>query len=258
MPAIESLPFLLKNLRLSAVSQQWQERAALAEKKRWSYGDFLVDVMHMEFTLREQRKLERAYKNAKLPLGKTLASLDFSAMPSVSAAHITRMAQDRQWVDDAENLVFIGPSGVGKTHMAAAVGYGLLDMGVKVFFSPTSLLVQALQQAKADLKLKSLLDKLAQFQLLILDDFGYVKKSEQETSVLFELIAHRYESGSILITANQPFSDWDALFSDHVMAVAAVDRIVHHATIIKVDGQSYRTHCAKKRNDLQHEGGNIN
>lgn len=255
MACTETLPFLLKSLRLPAISSQWQERAALAEKNHISYGAFLADVMNLEFTLREQRKLERAYKNAKLPMGKTLATFDFATTTSVNAANINRMAQDRLWVDEAQNLILLGPSGVGKTHMAAAIGYGLLDQGIKVFFSSTTLLVQTLQQAKAELKLKATLDRLAQYQLLILDDFGYVKKSEQETSVLFELIAQRYESGSLLITANQPFADWEELFPDKVMAVAAVDRIVHHATIIKVDGSSYRVTCAKKRNILNDRGG---
>lgn len=109
-------------------------------------------------------------------------------------------------------------------------------------------MVQLLQQAKAELKLKTALELLAKYQLLILDDIGYVKKSEQDTSVLFELIAHRYESGSMLITANQPFSDWEQLFPDPIMAVAAVDRIVHHATIIKVDGPNYRANYAKEYN----------
>jgi DNA replication protein DnaC len=248
MSCTEKLPFLLKSLRLPAILNQWEDRAALAEKKHMSYGAFLADVMNLELTLREQKRLERAYKNAKLPSGKTLANFDFSITNSINAANISRLAQDRQWVDDAENLVLIGPSGVGKTHMAAAIGYGLLELGIKVFFSPTTLLVQTLQQAKAELKLKAVLEKLTRYQLIILDDLGYVKKSEQETSVLFELIAHRYESGSLLITANQPFADWEALFPDRVMAVAAVDRIVHHATIIKVDGSSYRANCAKKRN----------
>ncbi|MDQ5884672.1 MAG: ATP-binding protein [Pseudomonadota bacterium] len=248
MPCIETLPFLLKSLKLPAIANHWQERVSMAEKNHMSYGNFLADVMDLEFTLREQKKLERAYKNAKLPIGKTLANFNFDTTTSVNAANITRMAQDRQWVDDAQNLILLGPSGVGKTHMAAAIGYGLLELGVKVYFSSTTLLVQMLQQAKAELKLKSALERLAKYQILILDDIGYVKKSEQETSVLFELIAHRYESGSLLITANQPFGDWEILFPDKIMAVAAVDRIVHHATIIKVDGSSYRANYAKQQN----------
>ena len=135
--------------------------------------------------------------------------------------------------------------------MAAGIAYSLIAQGVRVLFSPTTHLIQNLQQAKKELKLKAALDKLAKFDLLILDDIGYVKKSEQETSVLFELIAHRYETGSMLITANQSFSDWENLFPDKVMAVAAIDRIVHHAVIIKIDEESYRVNYAKQHN---HQG----
>jgi DNA replication protein DnaC len=247
MSSTEALPFLLKHLRMPAVARHWQERVALAEKNHLSYGAFLADVLDLEFTLREQKKLERAYKNAKLPIGKTIVSFDFKKAPSVNQAHIQHLSQDRKWVDEANNLILLGPSGVGKTHMAAAIGYGLLELGVHVLFSSTTYLVQALQQAKSELKLKQVLDRLSKFQLLILDDIGYVKKSEHETSVLFELIAHRYESGSLIITANQPFGDWDNLFPDKVMAVAAIDRIVHHATIIKVEGESYRANYAKQK-----------
>ena len=248
MPCTKTLPYLLKDLRLPAIANQWQDRAEMAEKAHWSYGEFLADVMAIEHSLRSQKRLERAYKNAKLPIGKTLASFNFDEITSINAANISRMAQDKQWVDDAQNLVLFGPYGVGKTHLAAAIGYGLLELGVKVLFSSTTLLVQTLQQAKAEFKLKQALDRLSKYQLLILDDMGYVKKSEQETSVLFELIAHRYESGSMIITANQAFGDWDSLFPDKIMAVAAVDRIVHHATIINVNGPSWRTKQAKERN----------
>jgi len=177
-----------------------------------------------------------------------MASFAFHQAKSVNQAQIQGLAEDPTWVRDAQNLVLLGPSGVGKTHIAAAIAYGLLEQGMKVFFSSTTMLVQTLQQAKAELKLKQALERLDRFDLLILDDIGYVKKSEQETSVLFELIAHRYECSSLLITANQPFGDWDTLFPDKVMAVAAIDRVVHHATIIKVDGESYRAAFAKQKN----------
>lgn len=248
MPSIEALPFLLKQLRLPAIASHWQERTQSAEKERVGYGDYLAGLLELELVLREQNRLTRAYKNSKLPAGKTMATFAFHQAKKVNRTQIKNLSEDCSWVKEAQNLVLLGPSGVGKTHLAAAIAYGLLEQGVTVFFSSTTLLVQALQQAKAELKLKKALDRLARFQLLILDDIGYVKKSEQETSVLFELIAHRYEYGSLLITANQPFGDWDTLFPDKIMAVAAIDRIVHHATIINIEGESYRAAVAMQRN----------
>lgn len=255
MPSIETLPFLVKQLRLPAIANHWQERTRLAEKERSGYGDYLAGLLELELVLREQNRLARAYKNARLPAGKTMAGFAFHQAKSVNQAQIQGLSEDGTWVKEAQNLILLAPSGVGKTHLAAAIAYGLLEQGISVLFSSTTLLVQTLQQAKAELTLKKALERLARFQLLILDDIGYVKKSEQETSVLFELIAHRYEYGSLLITANQPFGDWDNLFPDKVMAVAAIDRIVHHATIIKVEGESYRAAAAKKRNINLTAGG---
>lgn len=258
MSSIESLPFLLKQLRLPAIASHWQERTKSAEKAHIGYGNYLADLLDLELVLREQNKLIRAYKNSKLPTGKTMATFAFHQAKTVNQAQITNLSEDCSWVKDAQNLVLLGPSGVGKTHLAAAVAYGLLEQGITVLFSSTTMLVQTLQQAKVELKLKKTLDRLAKFQLLILDDIGYVKKSEQETSVLFELIAHRYEYGSLLITANQPFGDWDNLFPDKIMAVAAIDRIVHHATIIKIEGGSYRAAAAMQRNINLTSGGLVN
>ena len=255
MPSIETLPFLVKQLRLPAIANHWQERTRLAEKERSGYGDYLAGLLELELVLREQNRLARAYKNARLPAGKTMAGFAFHQAKSVNQAQIQDLSEEGTWVKEAQNLILLGPSGVGKTHLAAAIAYGLLEQGISVLFSSTTLLVQTLQQAKAELTLKKALERLARFQLLILDDIGYVKKSEQETSVLFELIAHRYEYSSLLITANQPFGDWDNLFPDKVMAVAAIDRIVHHATIIKVEGESYRAAAAKKRNINLTAGG---
>jgi DNA replication protein DnaC len=133
-----------------------------------------------------------------------------------------------------------GASGIGKTHLATSLGYALLEAGVRVKFISATALVQVLQRAKKELKLTEALTKLDKFAVLILDDIGYIRKNEQESSVLFELIAHRYERCSLIITSNQAFEDWDQLFDDTVMTVAAIDRLVHHATIMHCQGESYR------------------
>lgn len=258
MPSIETLPFLVKQLRMPAIASHWRERAQLAETTHASYGEYLADLLELELSLREQNRLARVYRDAKLPTGKTMASFAFHQAKSVNQAQIQSLAEDPTWVKDAENLILLGPSGVGKTHLAAAIAHSLIAQGVKALFSSTTLIVQLLQQAKNEFKLTTALDRLARFHLLILDDIGYVKKTEQETSVLFELIAHRYETGSLLITANQPFGDWDTLFPDKIMAVAAIDRIVHHSTIIKVEGESYRAAFSKQKNINLITGGKNN
>jgi len=157
-----------------------------------------------------------------------------------------QLAQDVTWLERAENLLIFGPSGVGKTHLAAAMGRAMVELGKRVKFSSATALVQQLQYAKLQLQLPSALTKLDRFDLLIIDDVGYVKKTEAETSVLFELISYRYERKSLLITANQPFSQWDSIFSDSMMTVAAVDRLIHHALIIEIQADSFRKQSAQR------------
>ena len=155
-----------------------------------------------------------------------------------------QLAEDAGWLARAENLLLFGASGVGKTHLAAAVARRMVELGKRVKFFSAIALVQHLQQAKLHLQLQAVLKKLDRFDLLVLDDLGYVKKSDAETSVLFELIAHRYERKSLLITANQPFSQWDNIFTDSMMTVAAVDRLVHHALVVEIQAHSYRKQAA--------------
>ena len=157
------------------------------------------------------------------------------------------LATDISWLERAENCLIFGPSGTGKTHLSIGLARSAIERGKRAkFFSATSL-VQQLQQAKLQLVLPTMLKRLDRYDLLVIDDLGYVKKSEAETSVLFELIAHRYERRSLLITANQPFSQWNAIFADDMMTVAAVDRLVHHALIVEIRSESYR-----KRSAAQH------
>ena len=157
------------------------------------------------------------------------------------------LAQTIDWLETASNILIFGPSGTGKTHLCAALGRSMVELGKRVKFATATMLVQQLQLAKLQLELQPLLAKLDRYDLLIIDDLGYVKKSDMETSVLFELIAHRYERRSLMVTANQPFSQWDQIFTDSMMTVAAIDRLVHHATIIEIQAPSYRKQEAAKR-----------
>ena len=235
------LPLQLKELKLSSFNINWQESDDIATENNWSYGQYLSYLCSLELDKRSSSRLARRIKESSLPGNKTLSGFDFDAIPELNPAQINALANCDSWVKKAHNMIIFGPSGVGKTHIASAIGYRQIELGNKVKFFKTSHLAQLLQQSKAQFRLKDLLVKLDRIPLIILDDIGYVKKDEHETSVLFELICQRYETGSLIITANQPFSEWDSIFPDNMMAVAAVDRLVHHASIINMSGESYRT-----------------
>ena len=247
MPNPATLPLLLKELRLSAIARSWENVVHTAQEKSWSYERCLATLCEQEIAARYSKRIHRYLKEAKLPAGKTLATFDFKYAKSVNMAHIQALAENSSWLDKAENLIIFGPSGVGKSHIAAAIGHALVDQGIRCFFSSTSSLVQKLQLARKEFRLPDVMHKLDKYPAIILDDIGYAKKDESETNVLFELIAHRYETGSLIITANQPFSEWDKIFQDNMMVVAAIDRLVHHATIINVQGESYRKMVAASK-----------
>ena len=151
------------------------------------------------------------------------------------------------WLEQGANLILFGPPGGGKSHLAAAIGLALIENGWRVLFTRTSDLVQRLQVARRELTLEAAIARLDKYHLLILDDMAYVTKDQAETSVLFELISARYEQRSMLITANQPFGEWNRIFPDPAMTLAAVDRLVHHATIFEMNVESYRRRTAVQR-----------
>lgn len=234
------LDIQLKELKLSCFKSNWYEAQDLAIQKNYSYAEYLSYLCDIEMKKRASTRLARRLKESKLPKNKTLSSFKFSETPSINADQINALAETESWVSEASNLIIFGPSGIGKTHIASAIAYRKIEQGYRVRFFQTSHLVQQLQLAKKQYRLKEELMKLDRVPIIILDDIGYVKKDEHETSVLFELICHRYETSSIIITANQPFSKWDSIFPDNMMAVAAIDRVIHHSTIINLEGESYR------------------
>jgi DNA replication protein DnaC len=234
------LPLLLKELKLSTIGRLWDSMAEEAGKEGWAHPRFLASLCEHEVEERYQKRISRYVKLSNLPAGKSLATFDFNHVPSVSKAKIQELASNSHWVSQGNNVLVFGPSGVGKTHLASAIGHALVEKGMRVLFTATTTLVQRLQLSRQNLSLPAALDKLDKYDLLILDDIGYVRKDDAETHVLFELIAHRYESKSLVVTSNQPFSEWDQIFATNSMTVAAIDRLVHHATILEVVTESYR------------------
>lgn len=248
-PSIDAarLSLILNELRLPAIKQLWPDFAERADKEGWPAARFLAAMAEHEIAERDRRRIERHLAEARLPLGKTIDSFDFDAVPMVSKAQVMAMCAGDTWLDKGANLIMFGPPGGGKSHLAAAIGLALVERGWRVMFTRTSELVQKLQVARRELSLESAINRLDRYHLLILDDLAYVAKDQAETSVLFELISSRYERRSTLITANQPFGEWGKVFPDPAMTLAAVDRLVHHATILEMNVESYRRRAALER-----------
>src|SRR5438105_5117943 len=228
---------LLAELRLPAIKLVWASLATQADKEGWPAGRFLAALAEHEIAERARRRLERHLAEARLPPGKTLDTFDFEVVPVVSKAQVMALAAGDAWLNNGANLLLFGPPGGGKSHLAAALGFALVEGGWRVLFTRTTDVVQRLQIARRELALEAAIAKLDKFHLLILDDLAYVTKDQAETSVLFELISARYERRSLLITANQPFGECGKIFPDQAMTVAVVDRLVHHATISEKVGR---------------------
>ena len=241
------LALALNDLRLPTIKAIWPEFAARADKEGWPAARFLAALAEHEMAERASRRIQRHLDEARLPPGKTFDNFDFTAVPMVSKAQVMALAAGDSWLDKGANLLMFGPPGGGKSHLAAALGRTLVEKGWRVLYTRTTDLVQKLQTARRELQLEAALAKLDKYHLLILDDLAYVTKDQAETSVLFELISARYERRSVLITANQPFGEWNRIFPDPAMTLAAVDRLVHHATILELNVESYRRRTAVER-----------
>lgn len=241
------LCLLLNELRLPATKVLWPQFAEQSDKEGWPAARFLATLAEHEIAERGRRRIERHLAEARLPPGKTLDTFDFDAVPMVSKAQVSALAAGDGWLGKGANLLLFGPPGGGKSHLAAALGLALVENGWRVLFTRTTDLVQKLQVARRELDLEAAINRLERFDLLILDDLAYVTKDQAETSVLFELISARYERHSMLITANQPFGEWGKVFPDPAMTLAAVDRLVHHSTILEMNVESYRRRAALER-----------
>ena len=237
----------LADLRLPAIKQVWATLAQQSDKEGWPAARFLAVLAEHEIADRGRRRIERHLAEAKLPVGKTLDSFDFDAVPMISKAQVMALTAGASWLEKGANLLLFGPPGGGKSHLAAAIGLALVENGWRVLFTRTSDLVQRLQIARRELALESAIAKLDKYHLLICDDIAYVSKDQAETSVLFELIGSRYERRSMLITSNQSFGEWGKVFPDQAMTLAAIDRLVHHATILEMNVESYRRRAALDR-----------
>jgi DNA replication protein DnaC len=241
----ERLVSSLKELHLPAFRSGYEELARQAQQEALSYEQYLLGLAQRECQERQQRRSERLLRASRLPLEKSWSALDLKRLP-VKVVQQVRSLLEGSFVDRHENVLIFGVPGSGKTHILCALGQELVRSGRTVQFWTTGLLVQELLIAKRDLKLSRVLKRLSSYQVLILDDLGYVQQSREEMEVLFTLLAERYERGSVLLTSNLPFSQWETIFKDAMTTAAAIDRLVHHCVIVELNIASYRAEQAKK------------
>ena len=242
----EQLEGLLLVFHLQAFKKHYLSYARKSELEKLDHVAYLYELSKTEQEDRYNRRTERLLREAKLPTGKRLENFDLSYVPGLSPSRISELASGN-CLDQCENVLIFGNPGTGKSHLAASLAREWCLRGRTNYFTTAASLVQELLKAKRDLKLNAVLKKLDRFEALIIDDLSYIPQEREETDVLFVLLAERYERRSVVITSNLPFSKWDTIFKDPITAMAAIDRLVHHATILELNGESFRATAASRK-----------
>jgi DNA replication protein DnaC len=246
MSSADSMAMMLRALRLPAVGREYDNLARQAESKSWGFEQYLKSLLELEMSERTERRIQRLVKRSGLPEGKNLATLDEQLLPVKVRRQIPTLIEGG-FVERAENILAFGLPGRGKSHLLAAIARELVvQRGYAVLFTSTHRLVEQLLVAKRELSVEPLLRKLDRFEVVVLDDIGYVQQSRDEMEVLFTFLSERYERRSLMIASNLLFSEWDKIFKDPMTTAAAIDRLVHHSVILELDNDSYRERQARK------------
>ena len=238
----------LKSLRLPTVLREYGTLAKQAAAEGLDHVQFLARLVELEMIDRERRMIERRIKAAKFPAVKSLDSFDFKAIPALNKMQVLELARC-EWVDRRENVIALGPSGTGKTHIALGLGLSACQKGLSVSFVTAAALVHELMEARDERRLLRLQKQMVSHKLLIIDELGFVPLSKTGAELLFELISQRYERGATLITSNLPFDEWTETFGSERLTGALLDRLTHHVNILEMNGESYRLGQSKARQD---------
>ncbi len=240
-----NLELNLNALKLSTMLKNYEEVGETVIQENMSCEQYLYRLTELEVEFRHNRRIESLLKRSQFPLVKTLSSFNFNEVPGVKKEAVLQLA-DGNFVNDAQNVVFYGGTGSGKTHLAIALGRELCQKGYRVLFINACDLVQMLIKSKNSLSLDKTFKNLGKYDLVILDELGFIPFEKSESDLLFQFVSKRYERGSILVTTNLVFKEWDKIFKDLLTTAAVVDRLIHHCVIMEFN-DSYRAKEAKKK-----------
>jgi DNA replication protein DnaC len=235
----------LKELKLPSIVQHWERLAAEAGRRRQPHAEYLAELTHQEVCDRRERAVRRRIGDARFPRLKTLDSFDFEAQPSVDRDEVLELAK-ADFVEERANVVLMGEVGTGKTHLAIALGMACCQQGKRVRFTTAAELTNMLVESKSAAQLSRRLEQMARFDVVVLDELGYVPFDKLGADLLFSFITKVYERRSLIVTTNLPFGRWSEVFHDATAAAAVIDRVMHHATILKTEGKSYRLRDAEQ------------
>ena len=240
------LAHYLKILKLPTFQREYQKLARLCATEGVDHVGYLFRLAEREMIERDRRKVERRIKAAKFPVVKSLDSFDFSAIPKLNKMQVLELARC-EWIERRENVIALGPSGTGKTHVALGLGLAACQKGLSVGFTTAAALVSEMMEARDERRLLRFQKQMAAYKLLIIDELGFVPLSKTGAELLFELISQRYERGATLITSNLPFDEWTETLGSERLTGALLDRITHHVNILEMNGDSYRLAQSRAR-----------
>lgn len=229
----------LKILKLDAINDEFNIKAEEYRINSLDYIDYLSDLVSLQITKNLERSINYRLRNAKFPFIKTVDQFDFTFQPSIDKEKYLNLLSFG-FINNAENILFLGSPGVGKTHLAVGLGIKACEKKIRTIFYHANELVEQLKIAKISKSLPSFIDSLTRYTLLIIDELGYMPVTSEDSNLLFQLISRKYEKTSIVVTTNMSFKDWGKIFNDDVIAAAIIDRLVHHSHIFKITGQSFR------------------